>query len=130
MREFASNFKPVVALSPAVRAGSATGNAVDRLGFEALSFLVTTGDWTNGTHTLVAEESSDNATWTAVPAASLTKALPVVDATGKGNQSTLIGYLGDARYVRIKSNVSGSPATGAVVGAVVLLGRARAKPAV
>ncbi|WP_156419386.1 hypothetical protein [Aureimonas sp. AU12] len=104
------------------------GGSIDRLGFEKLSFLVTTGDWTNGSHAVVAEESADNANWTAVPAASLTKALPTVDAAGKGNASTLVGYLGDARYVRVKANVSGSPATGAVVGVVVLLAGARAKP--
>lgn len=128
MREFASNLKPVIALSAAVRAGSSVGTVVDRLGFEALSLLVSTGDWTNGTHTVVAEESNDGTTFTTIAAGALTKALPVVDAAGKGNQATLIGYTGDARYVRVKVNVSGSPATGAVVGAVALLGRARQRP--
>lgn len=129
MREFANNLKPVLALAAAVRAGSANGPAVDRLGFEALSVLIQTGEWTNGTHTVVIEDSVDGATWNVVPAGQLTKALPVVDGAGKANTATLVGYSGDNRFVRVRSNVSGSPATGAVVGATVLLGRGRARPA-
>ena len=129
MREFASDFTVRPALSPAVRTASATGGAVDRIGYESLSFLVTTGAWTDGVHTLVAEESEDGTTWGAIPAGSLTGTLPVVDASGDANAATLVGYSGDARFVRVMANVSGSPATGAVVGALVLLGDGRNRPA-
>lgn len=129
MREFASNLKPVLALAAAVRAATANGPAVDRLGYEAVSVLIQTGEYTNGTHTVAIEDSTDGNTWNAVPATQLTKPLPVVDAAGKANTATLIGYIGDNRFLRVRLNVTGSPATGAVVGATVLLGRGRARPA-
>jgi hypothetical protein len=128
MRTFSRDFKPVTALAPALRTASATGGSIDRLGFEALTFLVSAGAWTNGTHTLVAEHSIDNTTWETIPADQLVGTLPVIGAAPAADKITSVGYSGDARYVRVKSNVTGSPATGAVVGMAVLLGRAAHKP--
>lgn len=128
MRTFSKNFSFVTSLAPALRAGSATGTTVDRLGFESLAFLITTGAFTNGSHAIVAEHSDDGTTWAAVPADQLAGTLPTVAASGDQNKTSIVGYSGDARYVRIKANVSGSPATGAIVGAIVMLGNARQRP--
>lgn len=121
MRDFSNNMKVAVALAPALRTASATGGAIDRLGFEQVTFIVTAGAYTNGTHTLVFEASDDNSTWAAVAASELVGEAPVIDTSGEQNTAYPVGYIGDARYVRVKSNVTGSPATGAIVGANVLL---------
>jgi hypothetical protein len=127
MREF-SDFKAVQALAPALRTASATGGSIDRWGFGSLSFLVSAGAWTDGTHTVSADHSNDGSTWEAIPAEELTTAFPVVDAGGDASQAYVVGYIGDRRYVRGKSAVSGSPVTGAIVGITVLLGRPHSAP--
>lgn len=128
MRAHFQNTSAVVGLAPALRAGSATGGAVDRLGFEGVSFLVVTGAYTDGSHAISADASDDGATWTAVPAGDLVGAFPTVAAAGAANKTTRVSYIGDARYVRAKSAASGSPATGAIVGVVVLLDRPHSAP--
>ncbi|WP_182422307.1 hypothetical protein [Aureimonas sp. ME7] len=129
MRQIPKAITPVVSLAPNLRAATATGAVVDRLGHEAASFLVTTGNWTDGTHTVVLQESTDGTNWAAIAAANLSEAAPVVNAAGLANKSTTVVYNGDARYLRAQAVVSGSPATGAVVGVTVLLSRARNSPA-
>lgn len=129
MREFSKNVLPVVALASALRTASATGGTVDRLGNEAVAFLVTAGAWTDGTHTVVLQESTDGTTFTTIDPSNLTDAVPVVNAAGAANKATMVGYIGDARYVRAQSNVTGSPTTGAVVGVTALLSRSRNRPA-
>lgn len=127
MREFA-DFKAVQALAPALRAGSATGGSIDRWGFGSLTFLVDAGARTDGTHTVAADHSDDDSTWEAIPADQLTGTLPAIAAAGDQNKATAVNYIGDRRYVRAKSTVTGSPATGAIVGITVLLGRPHSAP--
>ncbi len=129
MRDISTDLTIKTALTPAVRAGSATGGAIDRLGYEALSFVIAAGAWTDGTHTIVAEHSDDDATWSTIPADELVGDLPVIASDDDDAQAYMVGYIGDARYVRLKANVAGGPATGAVIGALVILGRAHTSPA-
>ncbi|HDZ73495.1 MAG TPA: hypothetical protein ENH55_12145 [Aurantimonas coralicida] len=128
MRDFSRDIKAEQALAPAIRVGSATGGGVDRLGFEALTFAIHAGDWTDGTHTVSADHSDDGTTWESIPADQIIGAFPVVSAVGAENTITMVGYIGDRRYVRAKSTVTGSPVTGAAIGISVLLGRAHSRP--
>lgn len=127
MREF-SDFKAIQALAPALRAGSATGGSIDRWGYGSLTFLVDAGARTDGTHTVSGDHSDDNSTWEAIPAEEITGAFPAIAASGDQNKATAINYIGDRRYVRAKVAASGSPATGAIVGVTVLLGRPHSAP--
>ena len=128
MRNSVQRTKAEQALASALRTGSATGGSVDRLGFEELSFLVSVGAWTDGTHTVSADHSDDGSAWEAIGADELVGEFPVIDAGGDASQSYTVGYMGDRRYVRAKVSASGSPATGAVVGVTVLLGRPHSAP--
>lgn len=128
MRDFSRNLKMVQALAPALRAGSATGGAVDRLGHSALAFAVHAGAWTDGIHTVSADHSDDGSTWEAIPATDLVGTFPVVSSGSTDEATKLVGYIGDRRYVRAKVAVSGSPATGATVGVDVVLSRAQSRP--
>ena len=128
MRAHFQNTDARIGLAPALRTSSATGGTIDRLGFEAVSFLVVTGAWTDGSHAVSAEASDDGASWAAIPAGDLVGAFPTVAAAGAASKTTRVSYTGDARYVRVKSAASGSPSTGAIVGVVVLLDRPHSAP--
>lgn len=80
---------------------------------------------TDGTHTPTIEESADGSTgWATVAAADTVGTLAAL-ATGVVQR---VGYIGIKRYIRAKVTVTGSPATGAVMGAMVIRGHARVEP--
>jgi hypothetical protein len=126
------NSKAARTLSPALRTATATGVTVDRAqsgaGYQDALVVVTTGTITDGTHTIVVEDSPDGTNWTPVADAYLQGAEPAIVAA---SDDTLyeIGYLGDQRYLRASVTVAGTT-TGGVYGAVVILGNARRAPAV
>lgn len=112
-------------LAAATRTATANGTGVDTAGFESVTILIDAGVITDGSHVLSLQDSPDNSTWTNTTA--LLGAAPTL-ATGAGNggsASQSFGYSGGQRYIRVVSTVSGSPATGGVYGATVLLSHAR-----
>lgn len=121
--------KPSIA--PALIAATTTGSAVDRLvdGDAARSamILVHAGTVTDGTHTIQVQDSPDGSAWTAVADEFLQGTEPAI-TTSNDVQVHEIGYTGHQRYLRVVSTVSGSPATGGVYGATVLLGYGRKLP--
>jgi hypothetical protein len=119
--------KPVQSLAPALRAASANGAAVDRKGFGDVMVVVSPGALTDGVHTPKLQAADDDpanpgtplaASWADVAAADLVGALAAVVA----NTLQWVGYRGVQRYVRVVLTVTGAPATGAIVGANVVLG--------
>lgn len=118
-------------IAPALIAATATGTAVDRLvhGDAARSamILVNVGTVTDGTHTIQVQDSPNNSDWTAVADEFLQGAEPAI-TTANDEQVHEIGYTGHQRYLRVVSTVTGSPATGGVYGAVILLGWGRKLP--
>lgn len=111
-------------LVPLLRTVTATGATVDLSGFNKAAFVINVGINTDGTHALGAEESDDNSSWGAVPAGKLSGAF--VNAVANSVQE--VGYLGTKRYVRVNVTVTGSPATGAAISAVVVRAGARTLP--
>jgi hypothetical protein len=113
------------------RTTNTTGAAVDRMtdegGFRSALIVVHTGTITDGTHTVEVQDSPNNSDWTAVDSAFLQGAEPAIAAA---NDDTIfeIGYTGHQRYLRVVVTVSGSPATGGIYGATVLLGWPRKMP--
>ncbi|MFD9192990.1 hypothetical protein ACFWCA_32850 [Streptomyces phaeochromogenes] len=121
-----------VTLAPAaVRAATATGVTVDRMtdegGFRSALVLVNTGVVTDGTHTVVVQDSPDNTNWTAVADEFLQGAEPAITSSND-ERVYEIGYTGHQRYLRVVVNVTGSPATGGFYDALILLGWPRRMP--
>jgi hypothetical protein len=121
--------KPTIA--PALIASTATGTTVDRLvdGDAARSALivVNVGTVTDGTHTIQVQDSPNDSDWTAVADEFLQGTEPAITSSNDA-QVHEIGYTGHQRYLRVVSTVTGSPSTGGVYGAEILLGWGRKLP--
>lgn len=122
--------KPTIVPAGA-RTTTTTGTSVDRMtdegGFRSAMVVISTGTITDGTHTVEVQDSPDNSAWTAVANEFLQGTEPAIVAA---NDDTVfeIGYTGHQRYLRVVITVSGTPATGGVYGALVLLGWPRKMP--
>ncbi|ESX86995.1 hypothetical protein [Mesorhizobium sp. LNJC405B00] len=145
MRELKSHLASHQSLAPALRTVTATGTAIDRVGFESLTFAIHVGDWTDGQHVVHFEHSDDNSDFDGVleddlvgASAGIAGATQVFGLTvgddGNSpngptyeNENALIGYIGDRQYVRPKVTISGT-ATGAFIGVDVILGHASKRP--
>lgn len=131
MKDLYNNVQVKPSLTNALRSATATGSAVDRAYngsmFNSAMVVVHTGTITDGTHTITVEESDDNSAW--ATATALQGTVPAVVAADD-DKVFEIGYLGGKRYIRVKSTVSGSPATGGIYDALVVLGDPRIAPVV
>lgn len=129
MRDLKSNIKPVQSLAPLNRVAAANGTGVDKLGFNAASVVFTTGaiGGTTPSFAFEVQESDDNTTFTAVAAANLRGAAPVVTAA---NATAQVGYIGSKRYIRaVVKTVTGTTPT-LDCSAVVILGHPASAPTV
>lgn len=120
-RDLYNNTSTVQSLKPAARTASANGTGVDLLGYGSALVIIDAGAWTDGSHTFEVQESADNSTFTAVAAADLQGAEPVVDGAPDDDQVYEIGYFGLKRYIRVATTVTGTT-TGAVYAASVVRG--------
>lgn len=122
--------RPTIAPA-AVRAATVTGAAVDRMtdrgGFRSAMVVVNVGVVTDGTHTVVVQDSPDNSVWTAVADEFLQGTEPAI-TSANDERIHEIGYTGHQRYLRVVVNVTGSPATGGFYDAAILLGWPRHMP--
>ncbi|WP_406730897.1 hypothetical protein [Streptomyces sp. NBC_01794] len=113
------------------RSTTTTGATVDRMtdegGFRSALVVVHTGTITDGTHTVAVQDSPNNSDWTAVADEFLQGTEPAIVAADD-DKVFEIGYTGHERYLRAVITVTGSPATGGIYGAVVLLGWPRKMP--
>lgn len=75
------------------------------------------GVLTDGVYAPVVEVSADNSTWAAAAAGDLVYPSGVSSlANLASNVGQSFSYIGASRYLRVRFTVTGSPATGAVVG--------------
>lgn len=131
-QSFFNNCLAVATLLPSTRDASANGTTVDRMSpklsnFRSAMLVVLAGTVTDGTHVVKLQESANGTDWTDAPASKLQG--PAVSITSATDERVFeVGYLGSARYLRAALTVSGSPATGGLIGAVLLLGDARRTP--
>jgi hypothetical protein len=94
----------MVSLTPQSVTATINGTGVDTAGYHAIAILIALGVFagTGPSATLQVQDSPDNVTFTAVPAASLAGggAIPTITP---GNANTMIrrGYVGLQRYVRV-----------------------------
>jgi hypothetical protein len=115
----------------AARTATVTGAAVDRMtdegGFRSALVVVNVGTVTDGTHTVVVQDSPDGSSWTAVADEFLQGSEPVI-TSANDERVHEIGYKGHQRYLRAVVNVTGTPSTGGFYDAVILLGWPRHMP--
>jgi len=136
MREQANSMKVVSAIAPAVYSADTTPVAIDRQGFASATFAIHVGAGGitfNGTNKIEfsLEESYDGEDWTAVLAKdvvglSLTADNGIVLALKSAHADpsvTKFGYIGDARFVRLTADFSGTHGTGTALSAVAIFGR-------
>lgn len=102
------------------------GDIVDTAGFGAVTFVFQTGTVTDGDYTVLIQEGDDSGLSDAAAVADAdligTEADASFSADTDDNAVSSIGYRGSKRYVRFNI-VSTNTTSGAVVGAVALLGR-------
>lgn len=123
-RSLYTNTLAKVSLTAAARTASTDGAAVDRLlsaeQFTSSMLVVNVGTVTDGTHAFKLQESPDNSTWADCAAGDLQgSAISVTSATDETVYA--LGYMGNARYLRAVVTVTGSPSTGGVYSATILL---------
>lgn len=100
IRDLKSKLSPVLTLNPAAYAtGTGTGTGVDLAGYNGAVAHWAMGAWTNGTHTLKLQESSDNTTFSDVGTADLSGSFTAVSADAAGTFQR-VGYIGSKRYIR------------------------------
>ena len=127
MFDLHNNVQANVALKLQTIASDTTtaGEIIDLQGFESCEFLFATGTVTDGTYTVLIQQgdAANLSDATNVADADLlgTEAGASADATDDDDQIGKLGYTGSKRYVRL-SIVSASTSSGAVVGALVVLG--------
>jgi hypothetical protein len=127
MRDLVHNIGAVNALSPAVQAATIKGNAIDRLGFESVTFVVNTGAIASaGNFTAKVQESdtTTDADFTDADASAVLGSNLVDPLTADG--SFKIGYIGFKRYSRVV--LTKNSGTSIAAGAVAIMGGANQKP--
>lgn len=111
------------------RSTAVNGSGVDLQGYEGAVAIVSIGaGWvgTDGTIAITLEESTDNATFTAVAAADRLGTLPTLSGfSNRGDKQ--VGYKGNLRYLRAVGTPTGAT-TAVVYGVVIIRGLKRHSP--
>lgn len=123
-----------LSLTVALRSANATvnGTTVDRAdptggydGFNSAMAVVLTGTITDGTHTVILQDSDDGSVWN-TPAAEHLQGSAVVTAADD-NAVFELGYTGSKRYLRLSVTTAGAT-TGGTFGGVIVLGDPSKEP--
>lgn len=122
-----STVSSALSFNPAARTATANGTGVDLQNFMGAMVVVTIGTITDGTHTLKLQDSPDNSAWTDVAAANLSGSFTALTSGSVAGTTQEVSYLGNQRYIRAVTTVSGTT-TGGVYGAVVIRAFPRTQP--
>jgi len=135
-RDIANITKSVSCLDAIVQASTdANGTTIDTQGFEACMFTVNTGiegDTLSASvkWDFILQESTDDSTWSAVTSStSVTEGTVdssgiflTIDANAETPQCSQIGYIGGNRYVRVKTDATGTHSNGTPMSITAILG--------
>ncbi|AWB50346.1 hypothetical protein HYN69_10610 [Gemmobacter aquarius] len=117
MRDLYSSVATRLALAPASLAATTNGLSVDLFGMKSAAVFVAVGAITGAAaFSVKLQESSDNSTWTDVPAAFVQSDAPAVLAA---SFSYRLGYIGGKRYIRPVFTLASG--TSAIIGAVAVV---------
>lgn len=110
MKDLYNNQKAMQSLVPASRTATANGTGVDIEGYKSAMAVIDAGaiSGTDPAFTFELQESDDNSTYTAVAAADLQGAEPVVES---GSEIHQVGYIGTKRYLRVALKTVGGTST-------------------
>ena len=100
------------------------GNSIDTKGFESLTFLYEVGARTDGTFTVLIQDSDDDSTFADVVDDFL---IGTESAINTANTIKKIGYVGKKRYVKL-SFVASAVTSGATVSATAILSHSATNP--
>lgn len=100
------------------------GNSIDTKGFESLTFLYEVGARTDGTFTVLIQDSDDDSTFADVVDTFL---IGTESAINTANTIKKIGYVGKKRYVKL-SFVASAVTSGATVSATAILSHSATNP--
>lgn len=126
MRDLKDNLAAVTAIGPAVQAATVTGAALDLLGFNSATLLVSTGAIVGAGDFTMKLQDSDTTTsgdFADVTSERLHGAFP---ASLAADSVVTVGYRGFKRYVRAVLTKNGG--TSIAAGAVLLKGDALVRP--
>lgn len=127
-RDLLRNSFVSTSLAPAARVnGTATGNAVDLLGYDGAMVAVAFGSYADGTHTPSLQHSADGSSYSAVAASDLDGAFTAVSSGAGANTAQQVGYIGSSRYLKVVMTTTGAT-TGALSAASVIAGYPRNAP--
>ena len=130
MRELSREISVAQSLTPTVlRTASASGATVDLATYEGATFIIDCGVITDGTHTVVLQESDTDVdgNFTAIADADLVGSEPAMTSVND-SQIFKIGYTGSKRYVRTRVVVTDAPQTGGYYVGNVIRSRQRHNP--
>ena len=140
-----NNVKIEQALVPNTYSADTVTGAIDTQGYEAISFVVNTGafsDTAGGAYFDMEVQHSDDTVagnFTAVAASNLsstvvsgakTNVFAHIDDTLDGGQAYSVGYLGGKRYVRLSLDFNGTHSTGTKIAASSIKARPNTAPVV
>lgn len=141
MRDLHHGLKLVQTLDPALTQADRAGAPVDHQGFEGVEHVVaigTSGDALSGSLAIECrlEQSEDGAAWTPVAKESDVLGASVdgdgmfalIDDVGADGRAYRVGYIGNARYSRVRVILTGTHTGGTPIGAHALLGHANVEP--
>ncbi|MFD6421713.1 hypothetical protein [Streptomyces sp. NPDC060198] len=130
-RDLKANISPAQSLAPAAQSAAIDGAAVDLANFHRASVLIDTGTATGTTPSFTFEVQESNTTtpgdFTAVPAADLDGAAPVI-TTANDVATYEIGYRGRKRYLRVVIKTVSGTTPVLPCSALILRGSPRVAP--
>lgn len=131
IRNTTESHSPQVSISPQAVTTTLNGTGVDTAGFHAIALLIALGVFagTGPTATVQVQDSPDNVTFTAVPAASLAGG-GVIPQITPANANTMVrrGYVGLQRYVRVAVTAIAGTGPSLPLCAIVHLDDAQKQP--
>jgi hypothetical protein len=138
MRDHANNLTlcPVIAPGTYNNAGTTpfVGAIIDRLGYESLTYAITTGTLSdvNATYAVLLEESDDSGMSGATAVADVDMIGTEAEAGftyADDGETRKLGYVGNMRYTRLTITPTGADSGDSPIAAIAVLGRPHSAPA-
>lgn len=124
MHDLVSNIGPVQSLAPVVVSASVDGAAIDRKGFESVTYILSSGAIVSaGLYGAKLQDSDDGSTWADVDSKYLVGTLPTAI---EGNKVYKSGYVGHKQYTKLV--ITKTSGTSVALSANAILGHAHKRP--
>ena len=132
MKDQKNLIKAALAVPATIGKTSVEGRAIDRQGYEAVTFAAVIGAGSYSAEAKIAPvllDSDDGAGFVAVPAHKYLGSLEAVSVEIESDEVRTIGYIGDKRHARLDFEVTGILAADVSLSALAILGHPFQAPA-